>query len=167
MKQTTVSRYREEQRFRQWWIWLLIGFLAALQWWGFVQQILLGQPWGDRPAPDWMMILFWLAFGIGMPVFFLYLRLTVMVTDGTIDIHFRPLTRRRIPVADVAHVEARTYSPLREYGGWGIRGLGSNRAYNVSGDQGVELTLFDGHKVLIGSQRAEELAQAIAAAQSG
>ena len=167
MMQTTVPRYREEQRFRQWWIWLLIGLLAALQWWGFVQQILLGQPWGDRPAPDWMMILLWLAFGIGMPLFFLYLRLTVIVMDDVIDIHFRPLTRRTIPVADVIQVEARTYSPLREYGGWGIRGLGSNRAYNVSGNQGVELTLFGGRKALIGSQRAEELAQAIVAVQNG
>jgi hypothetical protein len=167
MKQTTVPRYREEQRFRQWWIWLLIGFLTALQWWGFVQQILLGQPWGDRPAPNWMMVLLWLAFGIGMPFFFLYLRLVVTVTDTAIDIHFRPLTRRTIPVADVTHVEARTYAPLREYGGWGIRGLGSNRAYNFSGDRGVELTLFDGRKILIGSQRAKELARAIAAAQKG
>jgi hypothetical protein len=163
----TVPRYREEQRFRQWWIWLLVGFLAALQWWGFVQQILLGQPWGDRPAPDWMMILLWLAFGIGMPLFFLYLRLIVTVTEETVDIHYRPLTRRTIPVADLTRVEARTYSPLREYGGWGIRGLGSNRAYNVRGDQGVELTLLDGRKVLIGSQKAEELALAINTARSG
>ena len=77
------------------------------------------------------------------------------------------MTRRTIPIADVTHVETRTCAPLREYGGWGIRGLGSNRAYNVSENQGVEVVLFDGRKVLIGSQRAEELAQAIAAAQSG
>ncbi|MCA9870553.1 MAG: hypothetical protein KC487_09290, partial [Anaerolineae bacterium] len=59
--------FREEQRFRQSWIWLLILFVAGLQWWGFIQQIIFGQPWGDNPAPDWMMILFWLLFGIGMP----------------------------------------------------------------------------------------------------
>jgi hypothetical protein len=159
------TRFREEQVFRQWWIWLLIGFLVALQWWGFVQQILLGQPWGDRPAPDWMMVLLWLVFGIGLPLFFLYLRLVVTVTDSYVEIHFRPLTRRTIPIAKVSHVEARNYAPLREYGGWGIRGLGGNRAYNVSGDRGVTLVLTDGRKVLIGSQRADELAQAIVAAQ--
>jgi hypothetical protein len=52
-----LSRFREERRFRQWWLWLLVGLVAALQWWGFLQQIILGQPWGDRPAPDWMMVL--------------------------------------------------------------------------------------------------------------
>jgi hypothetical protein len=35
-------------------------------------------------------------------------------------------------------------------------------AYNVRGDQGVELTLRDGRRVLIGTQRATELAAAIA-----
>ena len=38
-------------------------------------------------------------------------------------------------------------------------------AYNVSGDKGVELTLADGRKVMIGSQKAEELALAILNAQ--
>jgi len=162
-----VDSFREEQAFRQWWIWLLIGFVAALQWWGFVQQIVLGRPWGSNPAPDWMMVPLWLLIGIGLPVFFVYLRLIVTVTDEAIVVHYRPLTRRTIQVADVAHVEARTYSPLLEYGGWGIRGLGSNRAYNVSGDRGVELALVDGRKVLIGSQRADALADAITAARSG
>jgi hypothetical protein len=162
----TVDRFQEEQAFRQWWLWLLIGLLVALQWWGFIQPIVLGQPWGNRPAPDWMMVLLWLLFGIGLPVFFLYVRLIVTVTDQAIEIHYRPLTRRTIPMAEVTHAEARTYSPLREYGGWGIRGMGGNRAYNVSGNRGVELTLTDGRKVLIGSQRPDDLARAIAAARS-
>ena len=55
--------------------------------------------------------------------------------------------------------------PIREYGGWGIRGFRSKRAYNVTGDRGVELTLVDGRKVGIGSRRAGELADAIAGAR--
>jgi hypothetical protein len=101
MKQTTPPRFREEQRFRQPWIWLLILFLVVLQWWGFIQQIVLGEPWGSRPAPGWVMVLLWLLFGIGLPFFFVYLRLIVTVTDEAIDMHFRPLTRRTIPMADV------------------------------------------------------------------
>ena len=157
--------FREEQRFRQLWIWLLILFVAAIQWWGFIQQIILGQPWGDNPAPDWMMVAFWLLFGIGMPLFFVYLRLIVIVTNETVDVHFRPLMRRTISIADIATVQAETYSPLRSYGGWGIRGLGKNRAYSISGNQGVALMLVNGDRILIGSLRAEELALAIETAQ--
>ena len=160
MEQTT-PRYHEEQAFRQWWILLLIGFLVTLQWWGFVQQILLGQPWGNRPAPDWLMVLLWLAFGIGLPAFFLYLRLIVTVTEDSIVIHYRPILKREIPASEIERHQARTYLPLREYGGWGIRGLPSRRAYNVSGNRGVELILKGGDRVLIGSQRADELDRAI------
>lgn len=164
--QHTEPLFREEQRFRQLWIWLLIGLVAGLQWWGFIQQIILGQPWGDNPGPDWMMVTFWLLFGIGLPLFFLYLRLIVTVSDAAVEIHFRPLARRTIAIADIRHVKPGTYSPLRSYGGWGVRGLGDNVAYNVSGNQGVKLSLADGKTVLIGSQRTAELALAIDVARS-
>ena len=104
------------------------------------------------------MVLLWFVFGVGFPLFFLYLRLIVTVTNESINIHFRPLIRRVIPIVEVTHVESRNYAPLLEYGGWGIRGLGGNRAYDVSGNRGVELILKDGRKVMIGSQKADDLA---------
>lgn len=156
-----IVLFREQQRFRQWWVWLLLLGVAGLQWWGFVQQIVFGQPWGNNPAPDWMMALFWLLFGIGLPLFFYYLALIIEVTPAQVNIRFHPLTTRVIPLADIADVEVRTYQALREYGGYGWRGARGNVAYNVSGNQGVQLTLADGRRVLIGSQHARELALAI------
>lgn len=157
--------FRETQRFRQWWVWLLVLGIAALQWWGFFQQIVLGQPWGNNPAPNWMMWLFWVLFGIGLPLLFLALRLNVEVTPEHIAIGYRPLTKRVIPLTQVERVEARTYKALRDYGGYGLRGTPRNTAYNVSGNQGVALTLSDGRQVLIGSQRPSELALAIDSAR--
>ena len=94
--------FHEEQRFRQWWVWLMVYGVAALQWWGFIQQIVLGKPWGNNPGPDWMMWLFWVLFGIGLPVFFHILKLTVEVTPEHIFVGYRPLTKRIIPLSDVA-----------------------------------------------------------------
>ena len=145
---------------------MLLVPLVALPWWGFFQQIILGQPWGSNPGPDWLTILLWLLIGVGLPIFFLYLRLIVTVTDESIEIHFRPLTRRTIQLSDISKVDARTYKAIREYGGWGIRGLDANKAYNVSGNRGVQLVLVDGRKVMIGSQRANDLELAITLAQS-
>ncbi len=153
--------FHEDQRFRHWWVWLMVYGVAAIQWWGFIQQIALGKPWGNNPGPDWMMWLFWVLFGIGLPVFFHILRLTVEVTPEHIFVGYRPLTKRIIRLSDVTRVEARTYKAIREYGGYGLRGTSRNMAYNVSGNQGVELTLSDGRRVMIGSQRAAELALAI------
>jgi hypothetical protein len=157
-------RLREVQRFQQWWLWLIVYGLAVLIWWGFVQQIILGWPWGTNPAPDWMMWLTWLLFGIGFPVFFHSLRLVVEVGEAGISVRYLPLSARHFRFSDIERYQARSYKPLQEYGGWGIKGWSLNRiAYNVSGDQGVELTLHDGRQVLLGSQRPQELADAIAA----
>lgn len=158
---STLVAFHEEQRFRQPWIWLVVLGVAVLQWWGWVQQILLGQPFGNNPAPDWMVWLFWALFGIGLPLFFVYLRLVVEVRDDGVWLRFVPLTKRAIPFEQIELVEAVDYKPLRQYGGWGVRGLGSNRAYNVSGSQGVRLRLRGGDIVVIGSRRPQDLALAI------
>ena len=154
--------FREVQYMRRvWWILLLVLGTTALMWWGFIQQIILGQPWGNNPSSDWMMWLLWLIFGIGFPLFFYWLQLIVEVSEDSVSINYMPLAKTTIPHADIQQAEARTYKPLQEYGGWGIRRRSNRRAYNVSGNRGVELTLHDGRIIMIGSQKAEELAMAI------
>ena len=162
MGPTQIVHFRELQYMRHvWWVMLLVLGTAALMWWGFVQQILFGMPWGNNPSPDWMMWILWLVFGIGFPLAFYWMRLIVEVHDQEVSIRYVPLTSKKISLESIQDVEARTYNPLREYGGWGIRSRSNRKAYNVSGNQGVELTLKDGRKVMIGSQKAEELALAI------
>ena len=85
----------------------------------------------------------------------------VEVMPGVVVVRYRPFVNRRIPIGQIARVEPRVYRPLGEFGGWGIRGWGGRVAYNVSGDTGVELTLADGRQILIGTQRAADLAGAI------
>jgi hypothetical protein len=62
----------------------------------------------------------------------------------------------------VSEYYARVYRPILEYGGWGIRcGFKGARAYNVSGNKGVQLILQNGKRLLIGSQKPDELVEAI------
>ena len=158
-------RYHEEQYFRQWWVQLTIWLTAGLSWWGFYEQIVRGRPWGSNPGPDWLVWGMWLVFGIGFPLLFYRMSLVYEVDGSAVTVRFWPLLTRHIPLADIQQVRARTYQPIREYGGWGIRGWGSRRAYNVSGDQGVQLILTDGSNILLGSQQAQQLALAIETAQ--
>lgn len=154
--------FREEQKIvKVWWVTLIIAVLTGLMWYSFIQQIILGQPFGTNPGPNWMVWLFWLLFGIGFPVVWAMTKLVVEVRDNYLSIRYYPLTTRKIPFADIQHVEARTYNPVREYGGWGIKGWGNKRAYNVSGNKGVELELQDGRMIMIGSLKSEELALAL------
>ena len=154
--------YREEQRARQWWVWLLVLAAAALAWWLLVQQLVLSRPLGEDPLPDWGGWLVWAVIGLGMPLLFWSLRLVTEVTDDQVLVRYRPFTRRSIAIADIQEAAARTYRPILEYGGWGLKGWSRrNIAYNVSGNQGVQLVLKDGRRILLGSRRSEELAQAI------
>jgi hypothetical protein len=145
----------EEQRFlpRPLSLALLLGF-AAFAVWAVVFA-------GPLRGPEWVPLI----VGVGLILLFHILELTVTVRPSEIDIRFRPLTRRRIPSGEVRSCEARAYRPLREYGGWGVRrGWKGGWAYNVRGDRGVQLVLEDGSSILVGSQRADELAAAIRSA---
>jgi hypothetical protein len=158
--------FREVQRFRQPWLWLLIAIIFGVTVWGFVQQIVLGRPFGQNPAPDTMMMVIALVFGIAFPVLFLAGNLTVEVRSDGLYYRFFPFhwSFRRISAETLSKHEVHKYRPIRDYGGWGIRYGREGKAYNVSGDRGVMLELSDGSRLLIGSQKPEELVNAISLA---
>jgi hypothetical protein len=86
----------------------------------------------------------------------------VIVTRAAVEVRWVPLTRRTFPSATIVSAEAVAYRPLRQFGGWGIRfGRGGTRAYPMSGDRAVKLTLVDGSEVYLGSLEPEALAGAI------
>jgi len=162
--------FREVQQSRQPWLLLLVIALpvsmTALFGYGMYQQLVLGEPWGDRPMSDTALVVtgtLSILFGIGIFLLFATLKLETEVRRDGLYIRFFPahLSFRRIPLEDLTQFEARAYSPLKEYGGWGIKGGRKGRAYNVSGDRGVRLDYADDRHILIGWQRADELAEAI------
>jgi hypothetical protein len=91
------------------------------------------------------------------------LRLQTEVRADGIYFKMWPLHRsfRRISWSEVERYESRRYSPLREFGGWGIRWAPGKLAYNVSGNRGVWIERTNARAVLIGSQRPEEFVRAI------
>jgi hypothetical protein len=58
---------------------------------------------------------------------------------------------------EIKSANIRTYKPLMEYGGWGIRGFGNNRALNISGNKGLQLEFKNGKKLLIGTEKSTEM----------
>jgi hypothetical protein len=87
--------------------------------------------------------------------------LTVELRQDELVIHLRPLIKRRIFLREIESCDARTYRPLREYLGWGWRYGPSGHALTVRGTRGVQLVLRSGERLLVGSDRPEELARAI------
>jgi hypothetical protein len=106
-----------------------------------------------------ILVLAWILF----PAFLLLIKLTVQVRTEGLFVHFRPMHLRfkRIPLDEVVDVQTITYSPLGDFGGWGIRYGDGTKAYIVNGNRGVRLTFSGGDGLLIGSMRPEELEMAI------
>jgi hypothetical protein len=160
--QPPASLYREDQTFG-WWVYAILLVVAAVNVPWMAAEPVNGQGWGEfRQLALYAMRSLLLA---GPVLFIIGLgRLTTVVTPAQVRVWFGliPTYRRFIPVGTISAVEVVDYQPIRHCGGWGIRhGRGGELVLNARGSQGVRIHLVDGSRILIGSQRAEELAGVI------
>jgi hypothetical protein len=148
----------EKQFFRQWWILILLGGVDAIILYGLLSQLITGTPWGDKPLSDTGIIILYICFTLFV-LFFMNMGLQTMIDDQGIHFKFIPFSRRFTTYlwSDIAHCEVREYSPIKEFGGWGIRYGRNGMAYNVSGNQGLDITLINGKRVLIGTKKNIEI----------
>lgn len=112
--------------------------------------------------PVWTYALMALVLFILLSI--LTIRQVTRVEPGAVVVSYGFLYRTSIPTRDIRLAEAVQYRPVRDYGGWGIRGSRGRRALNTRGDRGVLLTRADGSTLLIGSQKPRELLAALAQA---
>ena len=147
--------FREVQRL---WSWLLVLLAIALPV-GILANA-LHRALGSRLAHKNALYLACGSLAL-LAVWFFLARLITEVRETALSIRFFLLWSEEIvPWSEIRQAEAVTYRPL-EYGGWGVRWGADGRAYSVSGNRGVRLRLASGVHLLVGSQRAGELAQAI------
>ncbi len=60
---------------------------------------------------------------------------------------------------EIAEANIRKYSPIWDYGGWGYRySFKNGKAFNISGNIGLQIILKNGDKILLGTNKTEELA---------
>lgn len=158
--------FRESQRFRQFWLWtLLIGVLMIFLW-GIVQQIVLKQPYGDNPLPDWGLLAFTMV-PLGLMYFFYRIQLITEVREDGITLRYWPFGKKFIRKEDIASAQVIQYKPLLEYGGWGVKLGKHGLAWSVAGNHGLQLTLKDGSQFLVGTQSPEALQSAIETLETG
>ncbi|MBC5773937.1 hypothetical protein H8S95_07665 [Pontibacter sp. KCTC 32443] len=159
--------FRERQRFRQVWLWVVILGVAGMFWAGFIYQVILGGEFGNRPASDIQLAILAGLIGVGLPFFFYRMSLTTEVVPGELRIHFWPFHLKPVTIKlhELRDYKKVTYNPIMEYGGWGIRWTFNGKAYNVYGNKGVKLYFYNKKPLLIGSQQADELFDAITIAK--
>lgn len=151
--------FAEHQRLRHPFFWAFILFVFCLAVYGFVMQIILEKPVGMNPAPNWVMW-FLLFFVLALVSLAGYCRLELMVSPKGVGYRYAPFINRRriLKWEDIKSAEVKKYSPLKEFGGWGLRfGFKGGIAYSVQGNMGLRLELISGKKIVIGCHDAEGL----------
>ena len=169
-----MSDGRKVYRERTWapaWVWVvvsgacLLGVLAS--WHAAFRQAAPGGVVGGETLASALV-------GGGVLLLFvtmtsLFMCLDVEVRSDHLLISFGPvrLVRRRIRYTDIESVSAVTYRPIREFGGWGIRGWGRKTAWTIRGNRAVRVTLLSGKEVYVGSGSPQRLAGRIEVAMQG
>lgn len=150
--------FEERQKFTQSWIMFLLVIPIIVAIWGFIQQVIMGIPFGNNPAPDWAFFLIF-AFMGALSGLFLTMNLQTIIDSTGISYRFPPFQPRlkTIKWDEMDKVYVRKYKPIREFGGWGIRYGKNGKALNTSGNKGLQIEFSNGKKLLIGTQRPDEL----------
>ncbi|MBX7181206.1 MAG: hypothetical protein K1X82_03755 [Bacteroidia bacterium] len=149
----------EMQGFRQPLLWLALIGLEGLLLYANYSQLVLNQPIGDHPVSNGTLLGFLFLFTF---LLFLLWSVKLMTKIDETGIYYRfSIFQRKFKFqswSEVKFCSVRTFSPLREYGGWGIRWGGkSGMAYTVSGNQGLQLVLKDQTQLLIGTKESDQL----------
>ena len=165
--------FREVQKFGQWWLWILIlGASASViipYSLGMYSQIVLGKPWGDKPMSDTSLLLtsfFAISIMVALILLFIFMKLITEIRSDGIWYRFPPILWkwRCIRKEEIEHFEVRRYNAIAEYGGYGIRwgfGRRTGKALNVSGNTGLQLYLYNGKKILFGTQKKQAIEYAM------
>lgn len=156
--------FTESQRFRQWWLWLILLGVNGLFFFLIYQQIVEGQAMGNSPMSDTGLLIVG-ALLLLMLALFASLRLDTVIKKDGIHVRFFPFHLGfKHHAWDTLHrAYIREYSAIWEYGGWGLRiGLYKRgAAYIVAGSMGLQLEFTSGKKLLIGTHQPEELGEAL------
>ena len=165
MNEETELIYSEEQKFSPWLRWLIAASMVLVVPFSIFSLTKMNS---EQDTSELAVILPLIIGGLFVPIavalLFGMLKLQTQVRSDGLYIRFFPfhISFKRFTAEDLSKYYARQYKPVIEYGGWGIRFILRNgRAYNVSGNKGVQLVFKSGKRLLIGSQRAEELEEAI------
>jgi hypothetical protein len=143
------------------------------------------------PWPGWILVIFWgtmflsMAFitmtpgepqeerltgalvlgGVAVAVQWLVAGLSVRLYRDfmVLGLGSSGLISRAVRYDDIVSLESVQYDPIREFGGWGVRGTARKRIWSARGNQAVVLHLADDKLLFVGSDHPRSLEERIRA----
>ncbi len=151
--------FEESQKFNQWWMilfFIFFNFFVFLSIFDFFNN--------DFYNENNITAIIFIGFILLVDFLIFSIQLNTKVFKEYILLNFFPFIRnKKIYFSEIESFEIRKYNPIREYGGWGYRiGIfGKGIAYNIKGNMGLQLIYKNKKKLLIGTQKPEELKQVL------
>ena len=142
------AQFEEKQKFTQWWLWVILLSFPIIS---------------VGPFDENEINMYYVLIGLAIPLLFYLFELRLKVNNDGLHYQFFPFHLKfyTIKMDEIESFKAMEYSPLKEYGGWGIKYGFKGKAYNVSGNKGVKVFLKNGANIMFGSQKHKELAKAL------
>ena len=152
--------FSEKQSFRQIWLWILLITIDLIHF------VTIFTPYFTQSVhgiarTDLGETVFSAAILIFTTVLFYLMRLETVIKSDGIYYRFFPfqIKLKKISWEEISRAYIRKYNPIMEYGGWGIRNgfLRSGKAYNVSGNEGLQMIYTSNKRFLLGTKKANEI----------
>ena len=89
------TEFKEEQKFTQWWLWLILIPIGVLPIFGIYKQMILGEMFGDKPMSDLGLIIF-SVFIFSLIGLFLIMKLKTSIDKNGIQMNFFLLRKREL-----------------------------------------------------------------------
>jgi hypothetical protein len=148
--------YKEEQSYRGTWLMYLL-LMIEIPTISLVSFII----WRTEKDSNTALLSIGLLILILSMVFFflMSLKLETRIDSYGVKFKFFPFINqwRTLSKGDIKTIGVINYSPLTDYGGWGLKGNRTTKAYSILGDQGILIDIGQKKKILIGTQKGSEL----------
>lgn len=153
--------FQEQQRFTQTWMLLLMGISVVVP-----IAIISKEYFSEKSTMSTNEFVITTASILFFSSIIFLFKLITRIDEYGIHYRFFPFHRkmRKLRWDEISKAYIRTYDPIGEYGGWGIKtgwGKKNGTAINISGDVGIQLVLTNGKKILIGTNKKKDAEKVI------
>jgi hypothetical protein len=156
-----MIEFKEEQRFRQNWLWIILLGAAIMPIVRIYIQLIEGEGLRNNYSTDMGLIIFAISIFM-LIVLFWIVRLKTEIDQNEIRMSYFPFMKKRVSWKEVKNAKVLNYGFV---GGWGIRVWTKyGTVYNTMGNKGLAIQLTNGKKFLIGTQKESELRKVVEAA---
>ena len=149
--------YREEQRLRNKFLWIIAIIIFALLGMGL---------WFNKSAGNLVtMYVVTALIVVAIFAFAASLKLVVTVEDAGISVVLRWLQSKPVMIKweDIAGVSQETVNPVKDFGGWGLRYNHRATGYIFKGREAVRVRLKSGREFVITTDNGRALIDSVSA----